>query len=133
MIHHLWLIDRRKTVSASLNRAMDTPATEAYRGIHGAETGRINRLVFSIKYFELENRQRATVREFESHRLRQLHSKQAPFWAFLLSTHHRTHQLHKSFAVPAITNRIAPWYYRVVPLLAMSLLDDPAMLALAFC
>jgi hypothetical protein len=41
--------------------------------------------------------------------------------------------LHKSFAVPAITNRIAPWYYRVVPLLAMSLLDDPAMLALAFC
>lgn len=34
---------------------MDTPATEAYRGIHGAETGRINRLVFSIKYFELEN------------------------------------------------------------------------------
>ncbi len=67
----LMALDHRKTVSASLNRALDTPATEAYRGIHGAETGRINRLVFSIKCFELENRQGATLREFESHRFRQ--------------------------------------------------------------
>jgi len=37
---------------------MDTPATEAYRGINGAKTGRFNHLVFSINCFELENRQR---------------------------------------------------------------------------
>ncbi|WP_282957015.1 hypothetical protein [Sulfurisoma sediminicola] len=28
---------------------------------------------------------------------------------------------------------IAPWYYRLAPLLMSSLIDDPAMLALAFC
>jgi len=51
---------------------MDTPATEAYWGIHGAETGHSNRLVFPIKRPALESRQRATVREFESHRFRQM-------------------------------------------------------------
>jgi hypothetical protein len=32
-----------------------------------------------------------------------------------------------------LINLLAPWYYRVVPLLAMNLIDDPAMLALVFC
>jgi hypothetical protein len=39
----------------------------------------------------------------------------------------------EAVAVPAIIDQITPWYYRVAPLIAMSLLDDPAMLALAFC
>jgi len=45
---------KAKTVSASLNRVVDTPASEANLGIHGAETDGIGRLVFSIKCFELE-------------------------------------------------------------------------------
>lgn len=28
---------------------------------------------------------------------------------------------------------VEPWYYRLAPLLAASLLDEPAMLALIFC
>jgi hypothetical protein len=32
-----------------------------------------------------------------------------------------------------LLDAIEPWYYRVVPLLMMNLLDEPAMLALAFC
>jgi hypothetical protein len=46
---------KAKTVSASLNRVMDIPASEANREIHGAETDGIGRLVFSIKCFELES------------------------------------------------------------------------------
>jgi hypothetical protein len=32
-----------------------------------------------------------------------------------------------------LLDTISPWYYRVAPFLAMNLIDDPAMLALAFC
>jgi len=32
-----------------------------------------------------------------------------------------------------IIDTLAPWYYRLAPLLVMSVIDDPAMLALAFC
>jgi hypothetical protein len=32
-----------------------------------------------------------------------------------------------------LLDAIAPWYYRLAPLLMTSLIDDPAMLALAFC
>ncbi len=44
---------------------MDTSATEVYRGgVHGTQTDRIDRLVISVICGELENWQRATVREF---------------------------------------------------------------------
>jgi hypothetical protein len=39
----------------------------------------------------LENRQRATVREFESHRFRQTINEYAYFKAFFISTHTSTH------------------------------------------
>jgi hypothetical protein len=32
-----------------------------------------------------------------------------------------------------ILGRIELWFYRIAPLLVMNLIDDPAMLALAFC
>jgi hypothetical protein len=35
--------------------------------------------------------------------------------------------------VQDIIDAFKPWYYRLAPFLAMSLLDDPAILALAFC
>ena len=40
----------------------------------------------------LENRQRETVREFESHRFRQLLNEHDPFEAFFISTHHLDYQ-----------------------------------------
>ena len=45
----------------------------------------------------LENRQRATVREFESHRFRQTINEYASFEAFLISTHTSTHMKLVSF------------------------------------
>jgi hypothetical protein len=35
--------------------------------------------------------------------------------------------------MPTIIACLEPWFYRLVPLLVMNFIDDPAMLALAFC